>query len=187
MKRLLLLLPFLLAAPALAQAPGTYIIKDSIYFTMDDGIQSPEEMEEEAEYVQGLCAGNPYQSLYFDCECLGGAFLQKRETLGPIVPQNEILYTLTKSKKAVCGNSAEIAGSTYKFCKKHVSTRQELATEKENEEYCRCAANKVAIDFGKRPRLDITYIRNTKSYALSYCRNPQNRVNVPGTKTSNSQ
>lgn len=176
MKRLLLLLtPLLLAAPAFAQAPGTYIVKDSLYFTMDDGIQSPEEMVEEAEYVAGLCASNPYQALYLNCECLGGAFLQEREKLGPMTPQYEILESLTKSRKATCANTVGIAGDVYSSCMNYSSSRRELEQPSENESYCSCAANKAASDYTRRPRLNVSYISRIRVEAMSFCRNPENR------------
>ena len=52
--------------------------KDSIDYTIDDGKMSKAEMEEEARSMQQLCALNPYQSNFFDCDCVAGAFLLKR-------------------------------------------------------------------------------------------------------------
>lgn len=175
MKRLLMLLSLLLCSPALAQEPDSSVIQDSVYFTMDDGIQSEEEMVAEADYVRGICVSNPYQAMYFDCDCLAGAFLQQREKLGPMTPQYQIVDELTKSKKAVCGNSAAIAGDTYRYCMDRAKTNRELLSDKEKESYCTCAANKTAKDFAKYPRLDITYIRRTKANALAFCRDPQRR------------
>ena len=70
-------------SPAAAQVNERNIVKDSIYFMLDDGIQTPEEMEEEAKYVHGLCASHVNQRLFFDCECIAGAFLSEREKRGP--------------------------------------------------------------------------------------------------------
>lgn len=179
MKRLfLLLIPIILSSPALAQAPGTYIVKDSLYFTMDDGIQSPEEMIEEAEYVQGVCSSDPYHTLYFDCECIAAQFLQAREIAGPMKPQYEILNDLTKGRRATCANTVGIAGETYSYCMDYSATRRELETKAENESYCTCAANKAASDFTRSPRLSISHIRSVKVDAMSYCLNPDNRAIV---------
>lgn len=169
-----LLLTFLLAAPfSPAMARKAPIVKDSAYFVANDGIQTPEEMEEEAQYVYGLCMSNGYQSLYFDCQCLSGAFLQTRERLGPTVLQNDILNTLTKSGKAVCANTTAIAGQSYEDCLSFANDSREL--ENDNEQYCTCAANKTATDFTKSPRLNIQYIRRLKTRALTYCAQPENR------------
>lgn len=171
----LFLLALLLSAPAFAQARGTYIVKDSIYFTMDDGIQSPEEMVQEAEYVQGICAGDAYQSLYFNCECIAAEFLAQREALGPMTPQYEILQSLTKGRRAKCGNTVGIAGETYQYCLDYSAERRELESAAENESYCTCAANKASSDFTRRPRLNVSYIRQVKVDAMLYCLNPENR------------
>lgn len=150
-----------------------HIVKDSLYFTMDDGIQSPEEMVEEAEYVLGNCRNNAYQKQYFNCECIAGAFLQQREKLGPLALQQEILDRLMKSRNATCANTEEIAGKTYQSCMDYAAMSRELATD--NEEYCTCAANKAALDFTKSPRLNSRHIRNVKSKAMAFCDNPANR------------
>lgn len=179
MKRLAFLAALiLLPAHAMAQAPGTYIVKDSVYFTMDDGIQSPEEMEEEALYVKGSCESNAYQKLYFDCACLAGAFLQQREKLGPMTPQHNILEMLTKSRRATCANATQIAGLAYKDCLDYAAMSRELETDQENESYCACTGNKTAKDFARAPRFDIGYIRRVKSQAMSYCLIPENRARV---------
>jgi len=179
MKRLALFLLLLLpCTPARADLSDTSsvdsnTILDSVYFTMDDGIESPKEMEAEAQYVYGLCAGNPYKSTYFDCECLSGAFLQQREKLGPTVPQNDIIARLTKGRKATCANIPSIAGDLYSNCMKHAQDTRELATD--NEQYCSCAGNKAARDFARAPRLDMDYIRNVEVGALNYCAEPSHR------------
>ncbi len=177
MNRPLLLTLALLLFPMPTFAQGvSEIVKDSVYFTMDDGIQDKEEMEEEADYLFGLCKGNAYQALYFDCECLAGAFLQQREKLGPTTPQQDIMYRLTKSGNATCANSAAIAGEGYKNCLEYTATARELASD--NEELCTCVGNKTAKDFAKRPRFDIGYIRKMKQGAMRYCLRPENRAAV---------
>lgn len=164
----LFILAMLAAPPVFAQARNMHVIKDSLYFTMDDGVQSPEEMVEEAEYLLGICQNNAYQKQYFNCECLAGAFLQRRETLGPLTPQQDIMDELTKSPRGVCANTDEIAGSTYKNCMDYSAMSRELATD--NEEYCTCAANKAALDFARSPRLISRYIRKIKTNAMTFCR-----------------
>lgn len=176
---LLLLVTF--ALPAQAQ----FVTKDSLYFTMDDGIQSPEEMEEEAEFVYGICNRNAYQARYFDCSCIAGAFLQERESRGPLALQNDILYQLTKSRNAKCANPAGMAGDAYKGCQLYASSMRKL--EPDNEELCTCAANKAATEFGKYPRLNVQYIAKIKREALSFCKDPARRAPFLGVKSESSQ
>lgn len=171
----LLLLFFLPLSPALAQGTG-HVVKDSIYFTLDDGEQSPEEMVEEAEYVYEMCNLNSYQKLYFDCACLAGAFLQKREAAGPTLLQEEILHQLTKTRNATCANTAAIAGRAYKDCLDFAGTMRETATD--NEEFCSCTANKTAQDFAANPRLNIRYIRRVRGQAIDHCQGLRDR-NAP--------
>jgi hypothetical protein len=167
------LLIFFLTLTLPMSANAQFIIKDSVYFTIDDGIQTPEEMEEESLFVYTMCQRNAYQSLYFNCECLAGAFLTEREKLGPMVTQFEIMERLTKSNSAMCGNTEAIAGSAYKACMEYAGTSREL--ELDNEDYCACAANKMANDFTKRPRLSTRYVRSLRVNSMLHCREPANR------------
>lgn len=165
---------FLIAAPVPAAFAIGEIPRDSGYFMLDDGEQSPEEMELEAQYVHGLCTSNGFQSTYFDCSCIAGAFLIEREKLGPMVLQQEILHELYKGDNAKCANTAVIAGQVYQNCKRYVEAMRELATD--NEQLCTCAANKASNDFGRSPRLSVDYIRNVRQRAMQYCLNPRNRA-----------
>src|SRR5690606_23300885 len=116
-----------------------------------------------------------YRRLYLDCECIAAEFLNQRETFGPMKPQYEIMEELTRGSRAKCGNTVAIAGETFTYCMNYSATRRELETPQENESYCTCAANKAASDFTRRPRFDVSYIRETKVNAMSYCRKPENR------------
>jgi hypothetical protein len=178
MKYLAFLCVLILALPALAQEEQedtSLTFKDSITYTMDDGVMSPKEMEAEARHIYRLCDANPYQKTYFDCACLGGAFLQQREKLGPMTPQFEIFESLTKRKGSRCANAPAVAGETYEFCINHRLTYYELSTDRENESYCSCVANKMARDFTKEPVLDMVYIDAVKINAMTYCDDPRNR------------
>ncbi len=174
MMRFLLIALFALAIPAAARAQIDDLTgQDSVYFTLDDGIMTPDEMEKEAGYVYRLCAENPYQSTYFNCECLAGAFLLQREKLGPMTPQYQILDRLMKSSSAQCPNTPAIAGDAYKTCNAYVRSRRELAND--NREFCECVANRVANRFDRSPRLSTQYVGALTSNAINYCENPQNR------------
>ncbi len=170
---LLLILPLVLSTPESAYAQDSNVVQDSVYFTLDDGVMSPEEMEQESMYVYGLCSGNPYQRVYFNCECLAGAFLLQREKSGPTVLQNDILEQLTRSDKATCANTETIAGTSYESCMAYATNYLELRTD--NEQYCTCVGNKVANDLTKHPALDVTYIENVSINAMSFCNDTKNR------------
>lgn len=157
----LLFLALIFPLPAAAQ------VKDSYYFMADDGKQTPEEMEEEADYVFQSCNSNTYQKSYFNCECVAGAFLQAREKLGSVVPQEEILKTITRTSKAQCANTVEIAGEAYEDCQRYVKMFREY--DKDNEEYCSCVGNTVATRFSETPYLRTTYIRKIRTDALVEC------------------
>jgi hypothetical protein len=183
MNKGLFYLPFMILCTAtmLFATPAHAQIKDSYYFMADDGEQSQEEMEEEAEYVFQTCDNNTYQKNYFDCQCVAGAFLQQREKVGGVVPQEEILSNITRTNKAQCANTIEIAGEAYEDCQRYVSMFREY--EKDNEEYCSCVGNTVAKRFSKAPYLRTTYIRKIRTDAIVECKNRDTKGNpLPGQK-----
>lgn len=172
MRLIALLFLLMMPPPALAQDETPYddgTFKDSVYFTMDDGVMSPEEMVEEAEYVHKRCANHYYQKRYFNCECIAGAFLREREQRGPMVLQETILSDIYRGggDVAKCANTATIAGNTYKECMTYAAISRRL--ENNNEEYCQCAANRVARDFTSYPYLRTAYIERLNVNALLSC------------------
>lgn len=167
------LLLLCLLFPVTAALAQPEIVKDSVYFTLDDGVMSPEEMQEEAEYVYQICDRNPFQNKYFDCGCIAGAFLIQREKLGPMVMQDDIFNAVTSGPNARCANAPMIASMAYNNCLAFSQTHR--FTEPDNLAYCECSANKAAIDFSKSPKLDTTYATSIGSNAMIYCHDPQNR------------
>lgn len=158
---------------------GSALTRDSVYYTMDDGIMSPAEMEEEATYIFNMCDRNFAQKNMFNCQCLAGAFLKKREALGPTVPQSSILYDLTLGNPADCANSESLAGETYKSCMEVMAPNRDYESKEDNIAYCECTANKVAKDFARDPALAPSYVRGLTYEAFLYCDNPQNRPKKP--------
>ncbi len=148
--------------------------KDSIDYTLDDGKMSKEEMQLEAEYIFGLCSRNAYQSLYFNCACLSGAFLLERERLGPTTPQSTIMQTLTQSEKAKCANVESMANQSFKNCMFYSTTYRQFSTD--HNEVCQCAANRAANKFSDRPWLESSYVRSLNTEAISHCLSPENRA-----------
>jgi hypothetical protein len=184
--RLLFLFLLVLAPPAIAQEDvdesadprNQFAIQDSVFFTLDDGVMTRAEMEQEAQYIFGQCGMNPYRSLYFDCECLSGAFLLERERLGPTVPQFEIMEQLTRSGKSACANTANMAGESYRNCMEMRRTFFAMASPERNEEICSCAGRKAAFDFSERPVQSPSYTASLMSEAMVYCEDPENRKRI---------
>lgn len=168
MRYFLVFVCLLASVPAFAQDDRN-VVKDSIYFTLDDGIMTKEEMLEEAQYVHGKCMGHVYQSLYFDCACIAGAFLNEREKRGPTALQDVILTELyrTGGEKAKCGNTVDIAGSMYQECMAFSDIFRRL--ESNNEEYCQCVGNRMARDFSDYPYLRLAYISRLRVNAMLSC------------------
>ncbi len=150
-------------------------MQDSTYYTLDDGVMDQDEMMEEADTMYRLCELNAYQKKYFDCGCFAGAYLQQREKLGPIATQSDIYESVTNSALTSnsCANTELIAGEAYEDCLRFSSQFRELALD--NDQYCTCAANKMAKDFAKAPRLSAGYITNIRTNAMEFCEDPKNR------------
>jgi len=166
----IMILALFLLAPGTSQAAA---VKDSIYFMMDDGEMSQEEMQEEAMYVQEQCQNNLLKGLYYNCECIAGAFLMRREQLGPMYPQNDLVYDIFMDDSINCSYPERIAASGYAKCQEYVKffrTRRD-----DNEEYCECVGNRLAITFSNDPRLKTDYIEDLRGNAREYCENPNNR------------
>ena len=155
---------------------GSAVTRDSVYFTMDDGIMSPDEMEKEYTYIFNMCDLNVVQKNMFNCQCLAGAFLKKREALGPMVPQFDILQDLTLEHPVDCANSEALAGTTFKACMESMAPQRSYESREDNIAYCECTANKVAKDFTRTPALAPSYVRWLTYNSYLYCNDPQNRV-----------
>lgn len=169
---LFVFLSFAALSPALAQN-NDLTLRDSVYYTLDDGVMSPEEMEAEATDMYRLCEMNPYQKTFINCECLAGAFLIQREKDGPMTPQFEILEKIRKNEGANCANTEQVAGTTYGTCMDYANAYREL--ERDNPAYCECVANRVALRFRRTPVLEPAYISDLNVEAMGFCAVPQNR------------
>ncbi len=183
-KTALLSLALLAFLPALAIANDDLKMKDSVYYTWDDGIMTPDEMEMEANDVYRLCEANVSQKNLFKCGCLAGAFLQQREKYGPTMPQHKILRELTITNPVPsCANTDMVAGDSYTACMSQMAPLRPLVTD--NEEYCVCVANKVAKDFAKAPVMSPAYVREMSYNSMIFCNDPQNRPAKSAAKTAN--
>lgn len=178
-------LALLSTAPARAQDVDesanpdvVYEQQDSIYFTLDDGIQTPKEMEQEAMYVARMCRMNAFQNKYYDCDCFGGAFLVQREKLGPTVLQENIIMDLVKGK-TTCANTVALAGQYYKQCLDYQSIFYEMESDQNNEKLCTCVANRSAREYAKKPILDPGYAAMMMGAGMRYCKDPRNTTVAP--------
>ena len=166
-KTILFIFIFIFCAGITSGAYALYEQKDSIYFMLDDGELSPEEMDEEAMYVFGQCSGNFIQRVYFNCSCISGAFRQEREKQGAFVPQSIIVDDLFNDNERGCANSIGIAGETYRFCNEYARTFR--SRNKNNEQYCSCVANTMARSFKKDPYLGTRHIEKLRGDAMLSC------------------
>lgn len=151
-------------------AKAGFEIKDAIYFMKDDNIFSPEEMDEEAEYVYNECQKKLFQRRYYDCRCVAGAFRQKRDRVQHSMPQSLILEEIFSGGNQDCTNKEVIAGETYANCQSYAKTFRTFKTEEENESYCKCVANKMALSFAEKPNLKLNYIENLRLRSMSHCK-----------------
>lgn len=154
-------------------APHAEGIKESTDYLMDDGVMTQDEMEDEAQYIYRECKVNPITSKYYNCACVGGAFLTQREKHGPMYPQGLIYQGILKNPKLNCVDEVAYAGDNYKTCLNILSIVYELGTD--NEEICSCAANRATKNFNKNPEPGISYTGNILGNAIQYCQKPENR------------
>lgn len=141
---------------------------DSFYYMKDDGIFSDEEKDEEAMHIYQRCNGNYLRRLYYDCSCIAGQFRLERD-VGELVPQSIILNKVYNGRNTPCANTVNIAGNSYSKCLTYTASMRKLATEENNEEYCTCVANKFALDFTKKPLLNLRYIENMQTDSMMEC------------------
>ena len=143
-----------------------YELKNSLYFMKDDGIFSPEEKDEEAEYVRLQCLKNSFESQYYNCSCIAGAFRIKRDD-EKLMPQDKILYELFNNSDSKCVDPVRIAGNIYKTCQNFATHFRERMAE--NEEYCECVAKKATKLFVQQPRLKSSFTNRIKLEAMNSC------------------
>ena len=153
-----------LPVPSTAQTLDDY--KDSIDYTLDDDEMSQEEMEAEAIGIYNRCEGDLIKKTYYDCECIGGAFLSLREQLGPMVPQFNLMDQVYNDSSQ-CVDTAKIAGDSYQSCLSQVTISR--YNQSDNDEYCSCVANTSAKFYQKTPSLNTRAITKIKTRAKIVC------------------
>lgn len=151
----------------LSQASALEVVKNTYYFLKDDGKFSDEEKDEEAQYIYGKCERNVMQRTYYNCQCIAGAFRQKRDTDTSIRPQSNILQEIYDNTPEQCINKPGIAGENYTFCTRYAATFREKSLN--NETYCTCVANGVADRFAKDPKLKTHHIQEIRTNMMVSC------------------
>ena len=162
---LLFVVTFWLVGPAEAQERRNNY-KDSVDYLLDDGEMSPEEMEEEAIGIYNRCNSDKIRAKYYDCECVGGAFLTLRETVGPYVAQYDLIEEVYLNEPK-CVNDVSIAGAAYEDCWQTAPVLRRLETN--NEEYCTCVAKETVRGFESNPSLGTRAVTGVNTRALVTC------------------
>lgn len=150
--------------PAQAQRKSDF--RDSLDFLADDGIMTQEEMEEEAMGIYNRCVADIVKSSFFDCECVGGAFLTAREAAGPYETQYNLMKGIYNGMPE-CVDSPTIAGKAFEECMMFSKISRRTATN--NPEYCTCVAHGTVEQFSQSPSLYSRTIERMKGQAQSLC------------------
>ncbi len=159
---LLLTLVGIATAPSTAQAQN----KDSSYYLSDDGVFSDEEKDAEAATIKHHCEIGTLTRTYYNCACIAGAFRQKRDE-PELTPQAHIINNLYTDTKSECVDPIKIAGDAYKSCSSYAKFFR--TRENNDEEYCKCVANKTAKNFTLEPKLKSKHINKIRLNALTSC------------------
>lgn len=160
--------------PAFAQ----YDIKDSYYFMKDDGEFSDEEKDLEAEYIKEQCEESFLERRYYNCACIAGTIRVQRDG-EKLMPQARLLNDIYNDPKTPCVDTAKIASESYEFCMGYARTFRTRNDSKNNEDYCKCSANTMALSYAKEPVLNIRYINRLKAKALRDCQSDYPVVVLP--------
>ncbi|MEM6781773.1 MAG: hypothetical protein AAF569_07915 [Pseudomonadota bacterium] len=155
-----------LSLPLPAEAQRESDFRDSIDFLIDDGIMTPDEMAEEAMGIHNRCVADVMKNTYYDCECIGGAFLSIREEVGPYYEQYDIL-TQIYTEDPQCIDEVNIAGMAYTDCQNMSEITRRNETN--NDEYCECVAQGTVKQFGLFPSLRTRTIEGVRAQAISDC------------------
>jgi hypothetical protein len=149
---------------------------DSFTFMKDDGEFSDEEKDKEAFHIYATCQSHGIRSIYYDCTCIAGAFRAARDA-EDLVPQAQIVNSLYRDRDTKCVNMEQIAGSAYQQCQEYASVYRDRESEKRNEDYCQCVANRLSNNFSLNPRLDIDFISDLRVAAMMECDRPGRQAN----------
>lgn len=147
-----------------------YDEKNAIYYMKDGSEFTEEEMDEEAQFIYNRCSTNVIHSRLFDCGCIAGAFRQVREKVNYGMQQAMIYNSLLTDRRSGCANTPAIAGESFNRCMEFSKYYRERKAN--NKQFCECVARKVALDFSKKPTMDLDYVNDLRTEAMSSCDGP---------------
>jgi len=151
-------------------AYAIYEVKDEIYYMTDDNKFSDEEKDQEATYIYARCQNNALEKIYYNCECVAGAFRTERDRREDFIPQDVVynsLFTKDIAPRYNCANDVEIAGDAYQKCMTYSKVQRKRKGY--HDEYCSCVANKMARNFKKEPQLRMSHISDLRVDAMLTC------------------
>jgi len=101
----------------------------------------PDEYLEEAMSFNEQCKQSPHLSEYYDCDCLGAKYLNKRIEYEDEISAGSIKLSIEKQ----CKSSTNTAGMRFKQCMGDAPVLPEVSSL---ESYCECFANTFAKLYG---------------------------------------
>lgn len=118
--------------------------------------QLPRDMQDELlaemDQIHGICAANKSYSAYYDCDCIGVKFLDRRLMRGPQIGSTNLMFDVSKE----CVNSTSIAGHEFQRCLQRMHYLGDKMKERIYE-MCECASNKYALAYAETPAMSIRY------------------------------
>ncbi len=123
--------------------------------------QIPEEYLEEMDKAYEECSSSNFHNKFLDCECWAMRFLEKRIEMGPEAHYLKVKLAIENT----CPNPAGIAGYTFNQCAEWRRRRDHL----DYEDYCKCVANTVALNFAETPRLSSVALIELRKDAFLSC------------------
>jgi hypothetical protein len=121
------------AAPPVL-APPTAVVPSSPYKDV------PDEYLQEAEKVYQNCSASSKLNFYYNCECMGVSYLDKRIAAGPMQTPSAIMLSLSRE----CQDATNAAGYQYTQCLQSANLAPDKPDSMSLEKYCTCVANTYA-------------------------------------------
>lgn len=142
--------------------PRTFPDMQHVFVALPQDLQ--DELMQEAEMAQGMCAQNSLFAAYQDCECIKYKFLNARLATG----MEESISSLVEEVGRECPNKPAIAGLQYGQCMERMPFAT-TAPKEQVEEFCACVGNKVAEAYARAPANSIRYQIQLVSRAQMEC------------------
>jgi hypothetical protein len=121
----------------------------------------------EARSVEEQCAGDNTYSIYHDCHCIAGKFIDARID-DPEKGRENLTFALRKE----CVNAPAIIKYSYEVCVKRFSRfmpKTQGYSDEERSAYCKCFGNTMAASYSNTPDPRHSYISNMQVQVLNSC------------------